>query len=74
VTGACPSGEIIHDEDAGVVAIKHGQEILYVSLYWRAGFAVNFLLCRRRIANQPGAERVHRRLFVSTTIPAEMPM
>ena len=32
-----------HDETAGAVAIKNGQEILLVSLYWRAGFGVNCL-------------------------------
>jgi len=31
------------DEEDGVVAIKHGDEILYASLYNRARFGVNFL-------------------------------
>ena len=31
------------DEEDGVLAIKHGDEILYVSLYWRARNAINFL-------------------------------
>jgi hypothetical protein len=34
---------VFSDEEDGVVAIKHGQEILYVSLYWRARFGVNSL-------------------------------
>jgi hypothetical protein len=34
---------VFSDEEDGVVAIKHGQEILFVSLYWRAHYAVNFL-------------------------------
>ncbi len=31
------------DEENGVVALKNGDEILYVSLYWRARYAVNNL-------------------------------
>lgn len=31
------------DEEDGVVAIRHGDEILYASLYWRARYAINFL-------------------------------
>jgi hypothetical protein len=31
------------DEEDGVVAIKHGDEVLYVSLYWRARYAINDL-------------------------------
>jgi hypothetical protein len=31
------------DEEDGVVALKHGDDILYVSLYWRARYAINFL-------------------------------
>lgn len=31
------------DEENGVVAIKHGPEILYVSLYWRAHTGINGL-------------------------------
>jgi hypothetical protein len=34
---------VFSDEVDGVVAVKHGHEILYVSLYWRARYAVNFL-------------------------------
>jgi hypothetical protein len=31
------------DEEDGVLAVKHGDENLYVSLYWRARYAINFL-------------------------------
>jgi hypothetical protein len=34
---------VFSDEQDGVVAIKHGDEILYASLYWRARHAVNSL-------------------------------
>jgi hypothetical protein len=34
---------VFANEEDGVVAIKHGDEILYVSLYWRARYAINFL-------------------------------
>ena len=34
---------VFTDEEAGVVAIKHGDEVLYASLYWRARNAINFL-------------------------------
>ncbi|MCW3099634.1 MAG: hypothetical protein JWL77_5252 [Chthonomonadaceae bacterium] len=34
---------VFADEGDGVVAIKHGDEILYVSLYWRARYAINNL-------------------------------
>jgi hypothetical protein len=34
---------VFTDEENGVVALKHGSEILYVSLYWRARNAVNNL-------------------------------
>lgn len=34
---------VFADEEDGVVAIRRGEEILYVSLYWRARHAVNFL-------------------------------
>ena len=40
------SGEpdfVFSDEEDGVVAIKHGEDILYASLYWRARNAVNGL-------------------------------
>jgi hypothetical protein len=35
--------QVFTDEEDGVVAFKRGDEILYVSLYWRARYAVNFL-------------------------------
>ena len=31
------------DEEDGVVALKHGEDILYASVYWRARYAINFL-------------------------------
>ena len=31
------------DEEDGVLALRHGDEILYVSLYWRARHAINSL-------------------------------
>jgi len=31
------------DEEDGVLALKHGEDILYASLYWRARPAINFL-------------------------------
>lgn len=34
---------VFADEENGVVAIKHGDEILYVSLYWRARMGINKL-------------------------------
>ncbi len=34
---------VFTDEEDGVVALKRGDETLYVSLYWRARSAVNFL-------------------------------
>lgn len=34
---------VFSDEEDGVVAIKNGDEILYVSLYWRSHNAINFL-------------------------------
>ncbi len=34
---------VFADEENGVLAVKHGKEILYASLYWRARHAVNFL-------------------------------
>ena len=34
---------LFSDEEDGVVAIKNGREILYVSLYWRARYAINNL-------------------------------
>ena len=34
---------VFSDEDNGLVAVKHGDEILYASLYWRARWGVNRL-------------------------------
>ena len=34
---------VFTDEENGVIALKHGDEILYASLYWRARNAVNSL-------------------------------
>ena len=34
---------VFTDEEDGVVALKHGDEMFYASLYWRARNAVNFL-------------------------------
>jgi hypothetical protein len=34
---------VFTDEEDGVVALKHGNEIFYASLYWRARNAINFL-------------------------------
>jgi len=34
---------VFADEEDGVVAIKHGREILYVSLYWRSRSGINGL-------------------------------
>ncbi|MBW8781825.1 MAG: hypothetical protein JF599_08055 [Verrucomicrobia bacterium] len=34
---------VFADEENGVVGIKNGNEILFASLYWRAGFGINFL-------------------------------
>jgi hypothetical protein len=34
---------VFADEEDGVVAIKHGEEILYVSLYWRSRMGINGL-------------------------------
>jgi hypothetical protein len=31
------------DEQDGVIAVKHGDDILYASMYWRARYAINFL-------------------------------
>jgi hypothetical protein len=31
------------DEEDGVLAVKHGEDIFYASLYWRARSAINFL-------------------------------
>jgi hypothetical protein len=34
---------VFADEQDGVVAVKHGNEILYASLYWRANFGISGL-------------------------------
>ena len=34
---------MFYDLDDGVIALKHGTEIIYVSLYWRALFGINNL-------------------------------
>ncbi|HEY1719183.1 MAG TPA: hypothetical protein VGH42_12945 [Verrucomicrobiae bacterium] len=34
---------VFSDEEDGVVALKNGDDILYISLYWRAHKAINFL-------------------------------
>jgi hypothetical protein len=47
---------VFADEQDGVLALKHGEEILYISLYWRARFGVNFLARVHHIA--PALERV----------------
>lgn len=44
------------DEENGVVAIKHGAEILYASLYWRARYGINRLARFHQIL--PGTERI----------------
>ena len=44
------------DEEDGVLALKHGNEILYASLYWRARNAVNFLA--RVHDTVPGFDRI----------------
>ncbi|MET8982805.1 Tat pathway signal protein [Streptomyces sp. NPDC004539] len=36
-------GLVFTDEENGLVAVKHGDEILYASLYWRARWGVNRL-------------------------------
>lgn len=46
---------VFTDEENGVVALKHGDEILYASLYWRARNAVNFLAAVHHIT--PRVER-----------------
>ena len=34
---------VFADPEVGVVAVKNGKEVMFISLYWRARFAVNFL-------------------------------
>ncbi|MFE4800640.1 Tat pathway signal protein [Streptomyces sp. NPDC056708] len=36
-------GFVFSDEENGLVAVKHGDEILYASLYWRARWGINRL-------------------------------
>jgi hypothetical protein len=47
---------VFTDEEDGVVALKNGEEILYASLYWRAGNAINFLA--RVHDAQPSFDRI----------------
>ncbi len=47
---------VFADEEDGVVAIKHGDDILYASLYWRARYAINNLA--RVHAITPTYERI----------------
>ena len=47
---------VFSDEEDGVVAVKNGSDILYVSLYWRSRFAVNFLARVHLIT--PGFDRI----------------
>jgi len=44
------------DEEDGVVAVKHGDERFYASLYWRARNAINFLA--RVHDTQPAFDRI----------------
>lgn len=44
------------DEEDGVVAVKHKDDVLYVSLYWRARNAINFLA--RVHFTQPNLDRI----------------
>jgi hypothetical protein len=46
---------VFTDEENGVLALKHGDEMLYASLYWRARHAVNFLAAVHHIT--PAFER-----------------
>lgn len=47
---------VFSDEEDGVIAVKHGKEILYASLYWRARHAVNFLARVHYLT--PGIDRI----------------
>lgn len=47
---------VFADEEDGVVAIKRGEELLYVSLYWRARMGINRLCKIHHIT--PNMERV----------------
>lgn len=44
------------DEEIGVLAVKHGDAMLYASLYWRARHAINFLARVHYIV--PGFDRI----------------
>ncbi|MEV6590096.1 Tat pathway signal protein [Streptomyces acidicola] len=67
ITGATGSGAklpmtpgqpdfVFSDEENGLVAVKHGDEILYASLYWRARWGVN-RLARVHHISAAGIER-----------------
>ncbi|MFJ8111423.1 Tat pathway signal protein [Streptomyces sp. NPDC096132] len=47
---------VFSDEENGLVAVKHGEEILYASLYWRARWGVN-RLARVHLIDAAGVER-----------------
>jgi len=47
---------VFADEEDGVVVVKNGGETLYVSLYWRARCAINFLA--RVHYTVPGCDRI----------------
>lgn len=47
---------VFTDEENGLVAVKHGEEILYASLYWRARWGVNRLARVHHITAE-GVER-----------------
>ncbi|QFQ95279.1 Tat pathway signal protein [Streptomyces phaeolivaceus] len=47
---------VFSDEENGLVAVKHGDEILYASLYWRARWGVN-RLARVHLITAEGVER-----------------
>jgi hypothetical protein len=54
MSGGAPD-HVFTDEEDGVIALKHGDEILYASLYWRARNAVNFLAAVHHVT--PAYER-----------------
>ncbi|WP_200301016.1 Tat pathway signal protein [Streptomyces adelaidensis] len=47
---------VFADEENGLVAVKHGEEILYASLYWRARWGIN-RLARVHHISAAGVER-----------------
>ena len=59
---------VFTDEENGVVALKHGDEILYVSLYWRARQAVNNLARIHYLT--PGFDRIAEVRQETQFIPA----